>query len=201
MPADLVMKIAGESKESQSIREQLNKELVILVRGSETCKRFVRTKLDGISTLPVTETELWNLILATGRLDARSDDKYLTMESSSGSICEEMAPEVVGSYFADSSRQSRRNSVVVEMATSETTRSNISDPSTDTPNSPGIPDATIDESSFSNVEAVSSSFEPVDVVPATVEETATLSDHEPTTKEKMKKKKKKKEKKHFKDFA
>ncbi|KAJ5471811.1 hypothetical protein N7539_008754 [Penicillium diatomitis] len=30
MPADLVMKIAGELKESQSIREQLNKKLVIL---------------------------------------------------------------------------------------------------------------------------------------------------------------------------
>ncbi|KAL3456109.1 P-loop containing nucleoside triphosphate hydrolase protein [Aspergillus heterothallicus] len=46
MPANLIMRIAGESKESQTIREQLNKELLILSKGSETCKRFIRTKSD-----------------------------------------------------------------------------------------------------------------------------------------------------------
>lgn len=53
MPASLVMKIAGESKESQTFREQLNKELLILNKGSDTCKRFVRTKADGIFVLPL----------------------------------------------------------------------------------------------------------------------------------------------------
>ncbi|KAJ5471962.1 hypothetical protein N7539_008531 [Penicillium diatomitis] len=52
MPADLIVRIAGESKESQTIREQLNKELLILTKGSETCKRFVRTKSDGIRPHP-----------------------------------------------------------------------------------------------------------------------------------------------------
>lgn len=47
MPADLVTRIAGESKESQTIREQLNKELLVLTKGSEICKRFVKTKTDG----------------------------------------------------------------------------------------------------------------------------------------------------------
>ncbi|OKO91121.1 Interferon-induced GTP-binding protein Mx1 [Penicillium subrubescens] len=46
MPANLIMRIAGESKESQTVREQLLKELLILTKGSETCKRFVKTKID-----------------------------------------------------------------------------------------------------------------------------------------------------------
>ncbi|KAJ5471932.1 hypothetical protein N7539_008501 [Penicillium diatomitis] len=87
----------------------------------------------------------------------------------------------------DLSRQSRIESLQ-EVATLDTKRSNISDPSTDTPNSPEIPDETVDENLFPNVEAVSPSLEPVDVVPAPVEETAILSDHEPATKRKMKKK-------------
>lgn len=51
MPANLIMRIAGESKESQKTREQLNKELLILTKGSETCKRFVGTKSDGMLAL------------------------------------------------------------------------------------------------------------------------------------------------------
>lgn len=51
MPANLITRIAGESKESQTIREQLNKELSILGKGSETCKRFVRSKTDGMSAI------------------------------------------------------------------------------------------------------------------------------------------------------
>jgi hypothetical protein len=47
MQANLIMRIAGESKESQTVREQLIKELLILIKGSETCKRFVKTKIDG----------------------------------------------------------------------------------------------------------------------------------------------------------
>lgn len=41
MPKDLIRQIAGESEESQSRREQLNKKLWILEKGSDTCKRFV----------------------------------------------------------------------------------------------------------------------------------------------------------------
>ncbi|KAJ6118438.1 Male sterility NAD-binding [Penicillium samsonianum] len=41
MPKDLIRQVAGESEESQSRREQLNKKLWILRKGSDTCKRFV----------------------------------------------------------------------------------------------------------------------------------------------------------------
>ena len=41
MSEGLVKQIAGESEESQSLREQLNKQLLILMKGSDTCKRFV----------------------------------------------------------------------------------------------------------------------------------------------------------------
>ncbi|KAF7516649.1 hypothetical protein PCG10_002038 [Penicillium crustosum] len=41
MPKELIAQIAGESEESQSRREQLNKKLWILGKGSDTCKRFV----------------------------------------------------------------------------------------------------------------------------------------------------------------
>ena len=41
MPEQLVTEIAGESEESQSLREQLNKKLWILAKGSEICRRFV----------------------------------------------------------------------------------------------------------------------------------------------------------------
>jgi hypothetical protein len=51
MPANLITRFAGESKESQTVREQLNKELSILSKGSETCKRFVRSKTDGMSAI------------------------------------------------------------------------------------------------------------------------------------------------------
>lgn len=51
MPANLIMRIAGESKESHTVREQLKKELLILTKGSETCKWFVRTKTEGMYAL------------------------------------------------------------------------------------------------------------------------------------------------------
>lgn len=41
MPEDLVTEIAGESEDSKSFREQLNKKMWILMKGSETCRRFV----------------------------------------------------------------------------------------------------------------------------------------------------------------
>ncbi|KAJ5705391.1 hypothetical protein N7536_001080 [Penicillium majusculum] len=60
MSEDLVSEIAGESEESQSLREQLNKKLWILTKGSDTCRRFVGIRglgrgneitLDGSHTL------------------------------------------------------------------------------------------------------------------------------------------------------
>ncbi|GFG19489.1 hypothetical protein IFM5058_10141 [Aspergillus udagawae] len=41
MPSSLVTRIAGESKESHDMREQLSKKLETLRNGSETCRRFV----------------------------------------------------------------------------------------------------------------------------------------------------------------
>lgn len=41
MPADLVTRIAGESEENRAQREQLTRQLDVLMKGSETCKRFV----------------------------------------------------------------------------------------------------------------------------------------------------------------
>jgi hypothetical protein len=41
MPSELVTRIAGESKENQSLRDQLNRKLQILRTGFDTCKRFV----------------------------------------------------------------------------------------------------------------------------------------------------------------
>ncbi|KAI9929494.1 hypothetical protein MW887_000967 [Aspergillus wentii] len=41
MPDHLVQRIAGESEESQMIREELTKKLEILNKGADTCRRFV----------------------------------------------------------------------------------------------------------------------------------------------------------------
>jgi hypothetical protein len=41
MPASLVTSIAGESEENRAQREQLTRQLDVLTKGSETCKRFI----------------------------------------------------------------------------------------------------------------------------------------------------------------
>ena len=51
MATDRVNSIAGESEESRALREQLTKQLDILMKGSETCKRFI-----GVRTLGKTST-------------------------------------------------------------------------------------------------------------------------------------------------
>ncbi|KAH9205430.1 hypothetical protein DL95DRAFT_491127, partial [Leptodontidium sp. 2 PMI_412] len=48
MPADLVTSIAGESEENRAQREQLNQQLEVLVKGIETCKRFVGVRILGV---------------------------------------------------------------------------------------------------------------------------------------------------------
>ncbi|RPA92076.1 hypothetical protein L873DRAFT_1750965 [Choiromyces venosus 120613-1] len=45
MPADLVISIAGESEESRAQREQLTKQLEVLMKGTETCKRFIGVRI------------------------------------------------------------------------------------------------------------------------------------------------------------
>ena len=47
MPADLVTCIAGESEGNRTQREQLTKQLDVLMRGSDTCKRFIGVRLFG----------------------------------------------------------------------------------------------------------------------------------------------------------
>jgi hypothetical protein len=47
MPADLVTRIAGESEENRAQREQLTSQLDVLLKGSETCKRFIGIKALG----------------------------------------------------------------------------------------------------------------------------------------------------------
>lgn len=47
MPPDQVARIAGESEETRTERDQLNKQLEILRNGLETCKRFVGFRISG----------------------------------------------------------------------------------------------------------------------------------------------------------
>ena len=47
MPTDLVTSIAGESEENRDQREQLNKQLEVLMKGFETSKRFVGVRILG----------------------------------------------------------------------------------------------------------------------------------------------------------
>ena len=47
MPADLVTRITGESEEDRAQREQLTRQLDVLMKGSKTCKRFVGIRVLG----------------------------------------------------------------------------------------------------------------------------------------------------------
>ncbi len=47
MPPDIVTSIAGESEENRALREQLTKQLDVLMKGSDTCKRFIGARLFG----------------------------------------------------------------------------------------------------------------------------------------------------------
>jgi len=47
MSADFVTSMAGESEESRTRREQLTKQLDVLIKGSDTCKRFIGVRLLG----------------------------------------------------------------------------------------------------------------------------------------------------------
>ncbi|KAI1483206.1 dynamin family protein [Daldinia eschscholtzii] len=47
MSPELVERIAGESQESRAMREELTKKIDVLQKGSDTCKRFIDSKLSG----------------------------------------------------------------------------------------------------------------------------------------------------------
>ena len=47
IPADRVTRIAGESEENRVQREQLIRQLDVLMKGSETCKRFIGVRVIG----------------------------------------------------------------------------------------------------------------------------------------------------------
>ncbi len=47
MPADLVTGIAGESEENRAQRDQLTRQLDVLMKGAETCKRFIDVRVFG----------------------------------------------------------------------------------------------------------------------------------------------------------
>lgn len=51
MTAEMVASIAGESEENRAQREQLTKQLDVLMKGFETCKRFMTIGVLGM-TLP-----------------------------------------------------------------------------------------------------------------------------------------------------
>jgi hypothetical protein len=55
MPDDQVSRIAGESEESRSHREQLKRQLSVLRNGLETCRRFVGMKSAGGVSLSQSE--------------------------------------------------------------------------------------------------------------------------------------------------
>lgn len=52
MPADLVSRVAGESEVNSAQREELKKQLEVLLKGSDTCKRFIGLRLPGMKAPP-----------------------------------------------------------------------------------------------------------------------------------------------------
>ena len=47
LATDVVTSVAGESDESRARRKQLTHQLDVLIKGSETCKKFMLVRLQG----------------------------------------------------------------------------------------------------------------------------------------------------------
>lgn len=97
MPEDLVSEIAGESEESQSVREQLNKKLWILTKGSDTCRRFVGIRGLGRGT-DITLSGSLTLIGASDsniEADSRAQQNQETLSESSCSSTDLLEEGVV----------------------------------------------------------------------------------------------------------
>lgn len=95
MNEQLVTEIAGESEESQSLREQLNKKLWILIKGSEICRRFVGIR--GIGKWNELQTKMFPSLTICPENDvgaeARKDQEELSDDSyDSLALPEEVAP-------------------------------------------------------------------------------------------------------------
>lgn len=67
MPADLVTSIAGESEENRAQREQLTKQLEVLMKGTETCKRFIGVRILGKTAPSLSISELSLMLGRCGR--------------------------------------------------------------------------------------------------------------------------------------
>ncbi|KAI4219206.1 MAG: hypothetical protein L6R40_008733, partial [Gallowayella cf. fulva] len=85
MPADLVTRIAGESEQNRAQREQLNKQLDVLVKGSETCKRFIGVRLLGKKALSMSLAQLLLMYWVDADDDTIQLDPKTTPTSSSSS--------------------------------------------------------------------------------------------------------------------
>lgn len=106
MPEDLVSEIAGESEESQSLREQLNKKLWILKKGSDTCRRFVGIRGLGREN----EITLSDSLTLTGPSDSnneaesRAQQNLETLSESSCSSTDPLVEDVVNDSDSDSAK-------------------------------------------------------------------------------------------------
>ncbi len=77
MPADLVTRIAGESEENRAQRGQLTKQLDVLMKGSDTCKRFIGIRILGEKAPSVSLYQLLLMFLID------TDDGTVQMEPKS----------------------------------------------------------------------------------------------------------------------
>jgi len=53
LATDVVTSVAGESDESLARRKQLTHKLDVLVKGSETCKKFMLVRLQGTRDMAI----------------------------------------------------------------------------------------------------------------------------------------------------
>ncbi|KAJ5882273.1 uncharacterized protein N7529_000945 [Penicillium soppii] len=103
MPKELVRQIAGESEESQSRREQLNKKLWILRKGSDTCKRFVGIRGIGKRGQSTTILILTDSVESINELQASLQNNPATLSSSSCSLVDAIGSESVDGQSGSSS--------------------------------------------------------------------------------------------------
>lgn len=81
MSKDLIRQIAGESGESQSRREQLNKKLWILGKCADTCKRFVGIRGLGKKSHPTSIRILTEFIESSNELQASSQNNRAIVDA------------------------------------------------------------------------------------------------------------------------
>ncbi|TRX88984.1 hypothetical protein FHL15_010106 [Xylaria flabelliformis] len=100
MSPELVAMIAGEPREVRAKRKKLTKQLDVLQKGSETCKRFVGVRLGGKSTVSWVQLILVHKLI-TGFLDDDSD-YFSEVEEEEDEEVEEVEEEEVEEEEDDS---------------------------------------------------------------------------------------------------